>query len=52
VPQSDGALLAWLYRHGRVLERQDGEGTTHLRVMLDSTARARLDARRQATTPA
>lgn len=52
VPQSDGALLAWLYRHGRVLERQDGDGITHLRVMLDPTARARLDARRQATTPA
>ena len=47
VPQSDGALLAWLYRHGRVLERRDGEeGTTHLRVMLDTAARARLDARR------
>ena len=48
VPQSDGALLAWLYRHGRVLERRDGEeGTTHLRVMLDTAARARLDAKRQ-----
>jgi GTP-binding protein HflX len=47
VPQTDGALLAWLYRHGRVLERQDGEGTTHLRVLLDSAARARLEARRQ-----
>jgi GTP-binding protein HflX len=45
VPQSDGALLAWLYRHGRVLERKDGEGTTHLRVLLDAAARARLDAR-------
>jgi GTP-binding protein HflX len=47
VPQTDGALLAWLYRHGRVVERQDGEGTTHLRVLLDSAARARLEARRQ-----
>ena len=46
VPQSDGALLAWLYRHGRVLERHDGEGTTHLRVLLDPAARARLDAKR------
>ena len=45
VPQTDGALLAWLYRHGRVLERHDGEGTTHLRVMLDTAARARLEAR-------
>ncbi len=52
VPQSDGALLAWLYRHGRVLERQDGEGTTHVRVLLDSAARARLDARRQQAGPA
>ncbi|MGE0659661.1 MAG: GTPase HflX [Reyranellaceae bacterium] len=45
VPQTDGALLAWLYRHGRVLERHDGDGTTHLRVMLDTAARARLEAR-------
>ncbi|MGE0152973.1 MAG: GTPase HflX [Reyranellaceae bacterium] len=52
VPQSDGALLAWLYRHGRVLHRQDGEGITHLRVMLDAAARARLDARRQQARPA
>jgi len=52
VPQSDGALLAWLYRHGRVLARQDGEGTTHLRVMLDPAARARLEARRQQGGPA
>jgi GTP-binding protein HflX len=47
IPQSDGALLAWLYRNGRVVERQDREGTTHLRVLLDSASRSRLDAKRQ-----
>ena len=31
---ADGARLAWLYRHGTVLERRDGDGRTHLRVAL------------------
>jgi len=32
---SDGAALAWLYRNGQVLERQDRDGRVHLRVGLD-----------------
>jgi GTP-binding protein HflX len=31
---ADGARLAWLYRHGTVVERRDANGRTHLRVAL------------------
>jgi GTP-binding protein HflX len=42
---SDGARLAWLYRHGTVLERQDGGACTRLKVALADDARARLERR-------
>jgi GTP-binding protein HflX len=45
VPYGDGALLAWLHEHGKVLERADGADTIHLRVALDPATRARLDRR-------
>lgn len=34
VPVTDGAALAWLYEHGEVMERLDGEEMLHLRVRL------------------
>ncbi len=34
VPHADGAALAWLYRHGEVVERRDDEAAAHLRVRL------------------
>ncbi len=34
VPVSDGAGLAWLYAHGEVLRRVDGEAAAHLAVRL------------------
>jgi GTPase len=34
---ADGAGLAWVYRHGRVLDRQEGDGE-HLRLILSATA--------------
>jgi GTP-binding protein HflX len=43
LPLSDGATLAWLYRHGEVLDRHDGEETTHLRVRLAPEDRARFE---------
>jgi GTP-binding protein HflX len=46
VPLSDGATLAWLYRRGEVLARDDGEQTARLRVRLAPEDRARLDRRR------
>jgi GTP-binding protein HflX len=39
---ADGARLAWLYRHGTVLERRDADGRTHLRVALPSDEHGRL----------
>lgn len=44
---TDGATLAWIYQHGRVLERHDDEREAHLRVALDPAQRARLDRRLQ-----
>jgi GTPase len=35
VDLADGAGLAWLYRHGEVLERSDVDGVAHLTVGLD-----------------
>ena len=42
---ADGATLAWLYQHGDVLERDDGEMATHMRVRLSPEDRARLTQR-------
>jgi GTPase len=42
VPQADGARLAWLYRHGEVLERVEEEGTVRLTVRLSPADRARF----------
>jgi GTP-binding protein HflX len=46
VSPADGATLAWLYRHGEVLTRQDAEDGTHLTVSLDPADRARFEHRR------
>ncbi|HAX91909.1 MAG TPA: GTPase HflX [Rhodospirillaceae bacterium] len=35
LPLSDGAALAWLYGHGRVVEKQDKRTKTHLKVTLE-----------------
>jgi GTP-binding protein HflX len=41
---SDGEGLAWLYRHGRVLDRQDGEGGgVTLKARLDLSALSRFE---------
>jgi GTP-binding protein HflX len=40
----DGRALAWLYRHGRIVERTDDEdGVTHLSVRLDPQALGRFE---------
>ena len=43
IPVSDGARIAWLYRHGEVLSRQDGEATVHLSVRLSAADKARYE---------
>jgi GTP-binding protein HflX len=45
VPTTDGAGLAWLYEHGEVLSRQDGDDTIRLTVRLSAVDRARFEAR-------
>ncbi len=42
VPHGDGASLAWLYRHGEVVERHDDEEAAHLTVRLDAADAARF----------
>lgn len=44
VPVTDGARLAWLYRHGEVLSRVDDEFYIRLSVRLAATDKARLAA--------
>jgi len=46
IPPHDGATIAWLYEHGEVLGREDGEAGTHLRVSLDPADHARFEHRR------
>jgi GTP-binding protein HflX len=45
VPLSDGATIAWLYRHGEVRARRDADSVAHFTVALDAESRARLAAR-------
>jgi GTP-binding protein HflX len=51
IPVGDGAAIAWLYRHGEVLERKDGEDSVHLRVGLDPADLQRFERRRQGARP-
>ena len=44
VSLADGARLAWLYRHGDVVERHDDDNFAHLRVRLDDADLARFQA--------
>ena len=43
IPPADGARLAWLYRHGEILERSDGPDGAQLRVRMLPAHRARFD---------
>jgi GTP-binding protein HflX len=46
VPVSDGAALAWLYRHGEVVTRRDDEREAHLAVRLSEADLGRFKSRR------
>ena len=49
----DGATLAWLYRHGNVVSREDVDGLAHVKVGLDAPDVARLEHRlKSGETPA
>jgi GTP-binding protein HflX len=43
IPPTDGARLAWLYRHGEVVERRDGEDEIRVAVRLLPADRARFE---------
>lgn len=45
VPLSDGATIAWLYRHGEVRSRQDDGEIARLTVALDAAASAQFERR-------
>jgi GTP-binding protein HflX len=42
IPVGNGAKLAWLYRHGEILVREDGEENVHVRARLSAADRARF----------
>lgn len=44
---SDGATLAWLYRHGHVIDRRDDEQVAHLQVSMDRVNLERFRQRQQ-----
>lgn len=44
IPVADGAKLAWVYRHGEVLAREDGEEHVKLRLRLSTVDKARFEA--------
>ena len=41
----EGAAIAWLHEHGRVLERRDVEGKTRMRISLSPAALVRFEQR-------
>lgn len=45
IETADGAGLAWLYRHGRVLDRIEQDGKTHIKAAFDPAERALLERR-------
>jgi len=56
LPPDDGAAIAWLYRHGDVQRREDGDDGVSLTVSLDPADRARFERQfqpeRNSLTPA
>ena len=42
VPVADGKTLAWLYRKGEIVDRQDGDEETKVKVLLDPADADRL----------
>ena len=45
LPPGDGAAIAWLYQHGEVQRREDGDEGVSLTVSLDPADRARFERR-------
>jgi GTP-binding protein HflX len=45
LPASDGESLAWIYRHGQVVSREDADELVRLKVRMDADDAARLARR-------
>lgn len=52
VALDDGATIAWLYRHGEVLNRVDDDRQAHMRVGLEAADAARFARRRRRSSSA
>jgi GTP-binding protein HflX len=48
VDVTDGAAIAWLYRHGEVLNRNDDDQKAHIEVSLNAADLARFERRTNA----
>jgi GTPase len=44
IPVADGAKLAWAYRHGEVLHREDGENFVRITLRISAVDKARFEA--------
>jgi GTPase len=44
IPVADGAKLAWAYRHGEVLHREDGEDFVRITLRISTVDKARFEA--------
>ncbi len=49
LPHREGAVIAWLYSHGTVVERHDDEDFAYLTVSLMPEERARFERLREKT---
>lgn len=43
IPLTDGKRIAWLYSHGEVLKKEDGESQAHITVRLSEANRERFE---------
>jgi GTPase len=51
IAPQDGARLAWLYQHGEIIDRADGEAAVHVKVRLLPADRARFEQRSASSFP-
>lgn len=51
IPLDDGATIAWLYRHGEVLERRDDARVANMSVSLSDSDSKRFHSRRKGELP-
>lgn len=45
IPHADGKALSWLYEHGEIIKRSDGQGVVNCTVRIDAADLARFEDR-------